>query len=498
MTKTLGRIGLEFLEKRGISPEIAVRFGIYTASRDPEFGVVADPNGSIIAFPYAEAGRAVAEKYRTPDKKFWQRENGKRTFYNADILDDPGLEAGHALVITEGEIDALTAIDCGFPFTVSVPDGAPAVRDGEDPGKLDPLDPEREASGKFEFIWNNRAKLQRVKRFILAVDSDRPGQRLAAELVRRLFASRCMFVIYPGGCKDLNDVLCQHGPEAVARVLNEAKPYPVRGLYRLSDYPEQERLQTYLTGWETLDRHLKIFPGEFMVTTGVPSHGKSTWVLNLLANLANLHGWRSALFSPEMATVPHLRSKLRRIKSGRAERAEPHIDAWIDEHFVFIDADPTGQDDQEFDLDWVLDRATDAVLRHNIQVLVIDPWNEIEHARATHESMTDYVGRSIRALKRFARLRNVAVIVVAHPTKDVWHQGKTRTVTLYDIEGSAHWFNKCDHGVVIERDGVDGATVYIAKSRFEDAGERGKVLMRFDRDTCRYELLAPMPEGLPL
>lgn len=481
MNKPLGLKGLEYLESRGISAEIAGRYGIFTP----------DPNGSVIAFPFIENGRVVAEKYRTPDKKFWQREGGKRTFWNADVLDDPSLTAGHyPLIITEGEMDALTAIECGFPFAVSVPDGAPAVQEHEDPDKLAPLDPEKEHAGKFEFVWNNRERLQRVKRFILAVDNDRPGQRLAAELVRRLLASRCLFVTYPPRCKDLNDVLREEGPEGVARVLNGARPYPVRGLYRLADYPEHRDLQTFSTGWETLDAHLRLFAGEFMVVTGVPSHGKSTWVLNLLANMANLHGWRTALFSPEMPTVPQLRGKLRRIKSGWAD-CDPAIDAWIDENFVFIDADPVGQIDDNFDLDWILDRATDAVLRHDIQALVIDPWNEVEHARGPHESVTDYIGRSIRALKRFARLRNVAVIVVAHPTKDVGREGKIRTPNLYDIEGSAHWFNKCDHGVVVERNPEipDRATIYISKSRFEEAGERGKVHMQFDRRRSRYEML---------
>ena len=81
----------------------------------------------------------------------------------------------------------------------------------------------------------------------------------------------------------------------------------------------------------------------------------------------------------------------------------------------------------------ILDRATDAVLRDGIRLLVIDPWNEVEHARTASESMTDYIGRSIRAIKRFARLYEVAVIVVAHPTKDVAKEGKSRPVTLYDI-----------------------------------------------------------------
>jgi hypothetical protein len=38
---------------------------------------------------------------------------------------------------------------------------------------------------------------------------------------------------------------------------------------------------------------------------------------------------------------------------------------------------------------------------------------------------------------RFARLYDVAVIVVAHPTKEVGRDGKARPPTLYDIEGSA-------------------------------------------------------------
>ncbi len=48
------------------------------------------------------------------------------------MLDDPALHEGRAaLVITEGECDALTAIDCGYPFAVSVPDGAPPVPAGK-------------------------------------------------------------------------------------------------------------------------------------------------------------------------------------------------------------------------------------------------------------------------------------------------------------------------------------------------------------------------------
>ncbi len=283
----LGPKGATALEGRGLSLETAVRFGIYTGRSVEGGGFEPDEAGSVVAFPFVDRGEVVAEKYRAPGKRFWQRAGGTRTFWNADALDDPGLATGALpLVITEGEIDALTAIDWGFPTTVSVPDGAPSVKPGEDPEALPPDDPEREATGKFEFLWNNRDRLRRVKRIILAVDNDPPGRRLAAELVRRLGPARCSFVTYPAGCKDLNDVLREHGGEAVAAVLNEAKHYPLKGAYKLSDYPPVPDLVTYKTGWRTLDGHMQLFAGEFIVVTGIPNHGKSTFVTHLLVNLA--------------------------------------------------------------------------------------------------------------------------------------------------------------------------------------------------------------------
>lgn len=495
--KTLGRLGVAAFENRGISPETAARFGIYTARRDLGGEVVPDDGGNIVVFPFVERDAVVNEKYRAPAKKFWQRTGGKRTFWNADTLDDPSLADGRMpLIITEGEIDALTAIECGFPLAVSVPDGAPGVQDGADPEVLEPINPSEENNGKFEFLWNNREKLARVKRFILAVDADAPGKRLAAELVRRLSAARCSFVIYPAGCKDLNEVLMRHGVDAVSRVLNSARPYPVRGLYRLSEFPQTDALETFSTGWTTLDGQLRLFPGEFMVVSGIPGHGKSTWVVNLLVNTAELHSWRSAIFSPEMPVVPQLRDKIRRVRLRRSiDMADKAIlaeaDEWIEKNFVFIDADPTGANDEEYDLDWLLDRATDAVLRDAVRVLVVDPWNEIEHAKRRDETVTDYIGRSIRALKRFARLYEVVVIVIAHPTKDVAKEGKSRPPTLYDIENSAHWFNKCDHGVIVDwpDSNIAESVIRVAKVRFSESGERGQVRLKFDRYADRYDLL---------
>ncbi len=487
----LGKKGAEAFERRGIGAETVARLNVYTGKFiDGE--VVPHEDGNIIVFPFIEHGVSVNEKFRGPQKKFWQRTGGRKTFWNSDALDDPALADGRLpLVITEGEIDALTAIDCGWPLSVSVPDGAPpAVVDLKD------QEPTDDSVGKYEFLWNNRDRLKPVKRFIIAVDNDPPGQRLAEELVRRLSAARCLFVTYPTGCKDLNEVLMQHGADRVREVLSAAQPYPVRGLFTLSQYPDAPAIKTYSTGWETLDKHCQMFVPMVAVVTGIPGMGKSTFMTHLMINMAELHGWQTAVFSPEMPVMPFLRDKMRRIV-GRSSLETLHntpdrmqvIDRWIDENFIFIDHD--GNSDDDISLDWIIDRAEDAVLRYGIRMLIIDPWNEIEHAKRRDESMTEYIGRGIRSLRKLSRKYNLAIFVLAHPTKDVASGGSRRVPSLYDIDGSAHWNNKPDLGLVVDRPDpvVPQTTVYVSKVRFEGTGEVGKVLFSFDKWSSRYGLL---------
>lgn len=499
-SSTIGATHLRWLtEERRIDPETAARFGLYTARWDNEREeAIPDPNGNILVFPFRDHGRTVAEKYRAPNKRFWQKAGGQRTFWNAEVLDDVALERGdQSLIITEGEIDALTAIGCGFPFAVSVPDGAPPERQGKTGNAGDD---EAEKTGKFEFMWNNRDRLKRVRRFIIASDSDGPGQRLAAELVRRLGAGRCWFVVYPDGAKDLNDVLMHHGPEAVAKAINGARPYPMKGVFKLSDYPDLPEPETFSTGWHGLDHHLKLWLGELMVVTGIPSHGKSTFVLAMLRNLIDRYGWTVGVASFEIPTVPYLRGKLRRLHLGvdrwsLDQRAL--ADQWIENHWVFFDYDPTADDDVDIDLEWVVERAIDAVLRYGIRVLLIDPWNELEHAKRRDETETQYVGRALRALKRFARQYEVAVIVVAHPTKEVGKDGKARRPTLYDVEGSANWANKPDHGIVIDLPNAAQreTVVCVRKVRFENTGRKGDYTLCFEEATGRFD--DPGPDYQP-
>jgi twinkle protein len=477
MLTALQPIHAKFLESRKIDPETAIRYGVCSATRSDI--------GEAVAFSFIEHGKTVNHKYRGRGKAFRQDKDAIKCFWNHDAILDPALRDGtQRLIITEGEMDALSAIESGFPLTVSVPDGAPAT------AKDDPVDPESDL--KFSFVHRAWDSLKMVKQIIIAVDDDPAGKALAAELVRRLSPARCLFVTYPDGCKDLNEVLMQHGAAGVARVINGAKLWPVKGLYRLSDYPDMGDLTVFDTGWPMMDRWLKLYLGEFMVVTGIPNHGKSAWLNALAMNMAKRHGWNIGMGSFETRIKPFLRAQLRAYHGGDWWDA----DAFVEKHFSFLGLQPT-DDTDDADLEWMLDRAADAVTRHGMNMLILDPWNEIEHKRNKSETETEYISRAIRMMKRFATNFNCVVAIVAHPQK--MNVGKENTIkepTLYDISGSANWYNKADHGIVVHRPkpGAPLASVSTRKVRFQpETGRPGTQGFFYNLVSKRFE---EMPDEL--
>jgi Toprim-like len=66
--------------------------------------------------------------------------------------------------------------------------------------------------------------LKQVRKFVLAVDADEPGQKLETELARRLGHERCWRISWPHGCKDANDVLRMMRKD-VLRALSVMTPY---------------------------------------------------------------------------------------------------------------------------------------------------------------------------------------------------------------------------------------------------------------------------------
>lgn len=253
------------------------------------------------------------------------------------------------------------------------------------------------------------------------------------------------------------------------------------GLYALADLPQRGSVskQAFGVGWPELDAILKFYLGQFLVVTGIAGHGKSTLMLNLLLRLAMAKGVGSFLYVPE--NEGHLKEKLRKIWTGN----EKQFEHFCRSQCTVQSAVPHAQYEPAHTIDWVLDKAAWAVEHRNAEIVLIDPWNELDRARKRDELMTDYIGRCLMLIKDFCRTMNAIVVVVAHPTKGIVNTGN-KVVSLADIEGSMNWYNKCDNGLIVVREAGNTAKVISAKVREIGAGKIGACSFYVDPLTGQF------------
>ena len=250
------------------------------------------------------------------------------------------------------------------------------------------------------------------------------------------------------------------------------------GYFSLADLPQRGSVEklAFGVGWWELDQIFKFYPGQFVVVTGIAGHGKSTFVLNCLIKLARDKGVRSFLYVPE--NEGYLREKLRKLWPGDDASFEHYAETQC---FVQSAVAGAGQDAKT--MPWVLAQAATAVERDNVEIILIDPWNELDRAKPRDMLLSDYIGQCLMDLKDFCRVMNATVIVVAHPTKAVNENGG-RVAGLADIEGSMNWFNKLDNGLIVVRDPErNSARVISAKVRELGAGRIGVCHFHVDPET---------------
>ncbi|MGH8527423.1 MAG: DnaB-like helicase C-terminal domain-containing protein, partial [Gammaproteobacteria bacterium] len=290
--------------------------------------------------------------------------------------------------------------------------------------------------------------------------------------------------------KDLGDVLASYGPAGVAHVINDAKPYPVKGLYRLEDFPEPPPTTSLPVGIDWLDDYFCLTLGTFTVISGWAGHGKTSLLMRMLANLM-MAGVNVALGSFETLPKPILQKRMR-AALYRVSEDDPRIakegeaDKLLANRLSVI-AHTARDSDTELDLDYIIELAKIAVLRDGVRLLVLDPWNEIEHKRSPDETETEYVSRAIRSLKRFAVNYECAVWLVAHPRKP-HSDGNPKPPSLYDLAGSAHFANKADYGLIIHRDDLAGTEVEarVVKVRMGLPGRIERVTLHWDAGNSDY------------
>ena len=459
----------KWFEQRGIPAEVAEAEGIVKVCRKmPQTGQIE----KCIVFPYTVEGELVNRKYRDGAKNFMLESGAKLVPWRIDEIRER-----YECIITEGEMDALSFIVAGFKNVISVPNGAQK--------NLTYLD---------DFIETHFENKQCI---FIATDTDAKGLELRAELVRRFGEEKCLIVDYGKGCKDANELLMSQGADALRWALSMAQQIPLEGVFTASDVREELELlfekglqKGAVLGMGELDDLLSLEVGRLMIVTGIPGDGKSEFLDEMAVRLSLHYDWRCAWFSPENFPVtlhhPKLIEKLigKRFLKGLISPMEFDAAVGYLSH-NFFDILP----EEGYRVDTILDKAEALVRRKGIRVFILDPYNCLEHQIPTGQSETQYIGEFLEKLRSFARRRQVLVILAAHPTKmkkDPLAK-KFPVPTMYDISGSAAFFNKADFGIAIERDRTQGVTrVHVQKVKFRHLGQPGVASFEYNTHNGRF------------
>lgn len=467
---TLNQNQREFLESRLILSAFLAIGGRNITGR----------HGPLLYLPYRpKMGKSYEPGSDSPWLQF-KPKNVHLPLFNIDRVD-----FSKPWILTEGEWDALSSMEVGFHNVCSLPDGA--VQPSEEfPAK----------SGKLRSIRDAWPKIQAGGgRVILALDNDAPGEVTKQTLIDIFGRWRCAAIDWPehengtglnGQCKDFNEVLLLLGHDELERIIRDAKPLKLEGVFKPSEIPRRPKRVYYPTGIPGMDEHIKLFRGGLTVLTGHTSHGKSNVLFSILAHLAEC-GLKIALGSFEAEywedILPWFNSYLHGDSAN--EETEKAAHGWLQDKFVFISHEIQPLQSAA-SVEWFIGQAQDAKGRFGIDVLVGDPWNKLQHKRKPYENETEYIGRALSELRNFAQAYDTIVIIAAHPTKDSGKEGEVPTE--FDIHGSMNWGNAADHVLIVYRPDKKYTTTLlrVAKSRIRQSGTPGEKWFVFSTRTNRY------------
>lgn len=484
----LTEAGLKFLAERSISLKTAQVFSLVSSrAYFRDLGRESDA----IALPYFVQGKVHGHKVRAIPEKEHVCDKALSSLFGIQNVD---LAESTDIIICEGEWDALAYYEAGVLNSTSVPNGSSSFSRSESG------DGEKDALG---FLWAAKDLIDKAKRILISPDNDAVGEKLAEELSRRIGKHRCWRVVFPEGCKDANDVLVQHGAEALKACYDKAEPWPVAGLYEAAKYFDEldhlyehgfgERIST---GLSAVDEIFSVGPGLLTIVTGNPNAGKSNFVNQIVINLARRYGYSTALCSFETPPHVHLGQMAEMLAQkhffdttdGGEKMTKKELEAikpFLHRHFKFLHQ----EDGKKATIESVIERIKTAVFRWGIKIAVIDPYTYI-YRPPNMESETQFIDEMLTQVRLTAALYGIHIFFIAHPKMpQVNADGSTPVPKGYSISGSAAWFSKPDHGLTVHRK-PDSPEVEIHcwKTRFAWLGKNGMVTLTYD--TMRHQYIS--------
>jgi len=243
---------------RGLSAKTCRKYGYHLAE--------IDGSPAYLANYYDDQNNLVGQQVRFKDKSF--RIRGKvdpSVMFGKQLFRDKGRQ----VIITEGEVDALSiaeAFDAKYPV-VSLPNGA---------------------SSAAKVIKKNLEWLEGFNNIVLWFDNDQPGKD-AVEAVMPLLSPGKVKVVSTQ-YKDANEMLLAEGKASVVNATYDAKEWRPDGILNGSDlwekYKEKQVFETAHYPYPKMDDMFKgLRKGELVTFTAGSGMGKSTVVREIAYDL---------------------------------------------------------------------------------------------------------------------------------------------------------------------------------------------------------------------
>ena len=393
---------MEWLQKRGLTPETIAAFKIAEQLRDGK---------TYALFPYLRDGELVNVKYRNvAEKRDMRQEGGAEPCLFGWHLIDP---KARTVAICEGEIDAMTLHQVGVP-ALSVNAGA----------------------GNHQWIENDWSRLDRFSEILILFDNDESGEKGAREVMHRIGAERCKRVILPA--KDANEYLLSGADGSdFWDCIKAAKPQDPEELRQASDFIDRVKAMFYPAHGDErdpvlrLDRDVEWFEfrtGELTVWTGYNGHGKSLMLSQILLGLMQ-QGERVVVFSGEMTPERQLK-RVAKQASGLDRPTMGYLDAigrWLHDKMWLFNVVGSAS------IERLLTVFLYASKRYGTRHFVIDSLMMTDVPEDGAGAMTAQK-EAVRKLCDFAKRNNCHIHLVAHPRKGV---DESKGPGKLDVAGSS-------------------------------------------------------------
>lgn len=453
-----------WLDARGLDIELAAKMG---------WEQVAGRNGQpVLSIPYIDRGKEIKQFRDLTEKRFRFQSGVSVALWNADCLRDETLDS-EPLVICEGAFDGLACMQSGFIRTIAVPGWSLA---NYDPANYKPF-------------LENEEYIKRARQIVVFQHDDEAGAAMLRAVANFFDEADVRFVQYPAGSGDANDVLLALGEDGVKHLINNAQPCdPPGGLITgFSDMPPIRPRRVWKLNWPEFDKVLAFRTREISVMTGIPGSGKTTFATWLSYQLVKRHDLRIGIAAFETEGSELLRHFLRTacVRSDDPVKYPQLLD-WLDRHYRIVHR--VDDEGEEHGMLWLKRIIHKLCARDGCNLIIVDPWNEIDHLLEPGENWASYLNVALARLRQWANRYDAHLMILAHPKK----LEANKKPSGYDIADGAAWANKPGMGytVHLEDDDIRGQhvslTTWKVRSRQDTGCKPSMLRMQFDENTMTY------------